>query len=32
LALKCKKTFLDIIYSFPTIVMRRGGPPKKKLP
>jgi hypothetical protein len=32
LAVECKKTFLDITYGFPVIVMRRGGPFKKKLP
>jgi hypothetical protein len=25
LAVKCKKTFLDIAYDFPVIVMDRGG-------
>jgi hypothetical protein len=25
-----QKPFLDITYGFPVIVMRRGGPPKKK--
>jgi hypothetical protein len=32
LAVECKKTFFDIAYGFPVIVMRRVGPPKKKLP
>jgi hypothetical protein len=30
--LNAKKTFFDIAYSFPVIVMRRVGPPKNKLP
>jgi hypothetical protein len=29
LAVECKKTFLDIAYGFPVIVMTRVGSPKK---